>query len=94
MVDDVVNDVGRCHSALSFAHHAEGMGFEELQAIALPLPTIAALCRGQSITPSVRVQHLDRLRIGYGSAGSLHADAGLRHCGVPTHQRGSPRLAA
>lgn len=79
MIDDVVDHVGRCHTALGLAHHAKGMGFEELQAVALPLATIAALRRGQSLSPRIRVQHLDRLRISYGSATWLHTDAGLGH---------------
>lgn len=79
VIDDVVDHVGRCHATLGLAHHAEGMGFEELQAVALPLTTVASLCRGQSLTPRIRVQHLDRLRISYGCASGLHTDAGLSH---------------
>lgn len=94
MIDDVVNHVGRSHAAFSLAHHAEGIRFEELQPIALPLAAVAALCRGQSLTPRIRVQHLDRLRIGYGCASGLHVDAGLAHCPFRFRPKLSDRLSA
>ena len=94
MIDDVVNHVGRCHAALLLAHQAKGIGFEELQPVALPLAAIPALCRGQALSPCVRVQHLDRLSIGYGSASGLHADAGLSHgCPPQTAEDGLATLA-
>lgn len=83
MIDDVVND--RCFSdaAMLTAPPTQGIRFEELQPIALPLAAVAALSRGQSLTPRIRVQHLDRLGIGYGCASGLHADAGLSHASGP-----------
>ncbi|MOA48805.1 hypothetical protein D3C78_1716020 [compost metagenome] len=79
MVNDVVNHGGLSHLALRMAHHAENVPLEELQPVALPLPSVPTLRCGQSFAPGVRVQHLHGLGTDLTRSGGLHGDPRLSH---------------
>lgn len=79
----MVHHIGRCHASFLFAVPAQRELGEMTEPRLLPSVAVPTLRCGQAFTPSVRVQHLDRLRTDLTRSCGLHGDPGLSHQRAP-----------